>query len=53
MTYIETPDDVPQEWVDVFVEAWEKKRKEIGRGIAAPGTKVRAGLFAVFLEATE
>ena len=40
------PDDVPQEAVDAYVEAWEAKRKEIGRGIAEPGTKVRAGLSA-------
>ena len=35
------------EMVAVFTAAWEAKRKEIGRGIAPAGTKVRAGLEAV------
>lgn len=39
---------VTDEMVAAYAEAWEAKRKEIGRGIAAPGTKTRAGLEAVF-----
>lgn len=39
--------EVEQELVDAFVEAWEAKRAEVGRGIVPPGTKVRAGLAAV------
>lgn len=35
---------VTDEMVAAYAEAWEAKRKEIGRGIAAPGTKTRAGL---------
>ena len=37
-----------------YVEAWEAKRKEIGRGIAEPGAKSRAGIqaaLAVFEQA--
>lgn len=40
------PQDIPQEAVDAYIEAWEAERKKIGRGIAPPGTKVRAGLAA-------
>lgn len=36
--------------VVAFTEAWEKARKEIGRGIAPKGTKTRAGLTAAFAE---
>lgn len=38
-----------------YVEAWEAERKKIGRGIAPPGTKSRAGIIAalaVFREHT-
>lgn len=31
-----------------YVEAWEAARKKIGRGIAEPGTKSRAGITAAF-----
>lgn len=31
-----------------FTEAWEAERKKIGRGIAEPGTKTRAGIRAAF-----
>src|SRR6478735_3197088 len=34
--------------VEAYTEAWEAKRHEIGRGIAQPGTKTRAGLLAAF-----
>jgi len=37
---------VSDEAVAAFSEAWEAKRKEIGRGIAPEGTKTRAGLEA-------
>lgn len=40
--------EVTDEHVRLFTEAWEAKRKEIGRGIAPKGTKTRAGLRAVF-----
>lgn len=40
--------EVTDEHVRLFTEAWEAKRKEIGRGIAPKGTKTRAGLAAVF-----
>jgi len=33
--------------IEVLTEAWEAKRKEIGRGIAPKGTKVGAGIDAV------
>lgn len=39
-------DNIPQEAVDAFEEAWAAKRKEIGRGIAPKGIKTRAGLSA-------
>lgn len=38
-----------------YVEAWEAERKKIGRGVAEPGTKSRAGIIAalaVFREHT-
>lgn len=42
-----TPEErLPQKAVDAFKEAWEAERKKIGRGIAEPGTKTRAGLVA-------
>lgn len=41
--------EVTPEMIDAYVEAWEAKRQEIGDGDAAPGTKTRAGLEAVFL----
>lgn len=40
------PDKIPQEAVDAFKVAWEAERNIISRGIAAPGTKTRAGLAA-------
>ena len=40
------PDDIPQEVVDAYTEAWEAKRKEIVNGVEAFGTKTRAGLSA-------
>lgn len=33
--------------VEVFIEAWNTKRIEIGRGISPAGTKTRAGLEAI------
>jgi hypothetical protein len=33
--------------IEVFTEAWEAKRREIGRGIAPKGTKTGAGIDAV------
>lgn len=42
------PNDIPQEVVDAYTTAWKAKQKEIGRGIAPAGTKVRAGLTATF-----
>ena len=39
---------VTDEMIAAYAEAWEAKRKEIGRGIAEPGTKTRAALEAVF-----
>ena len=38
--------NIPQYAVDAFMEAWEAERKKIGRGIAEPGSKTRAGLSA-------
>jgi len=40
------PDTIPQEAIDAYTEAWEAERKKIGRGIAPPGTKTRAGISA-------
>lgn len=42
------PNDIPEEVVKSYMEAWEAKRKAIGRGIAPPDAKVRAGLSAAF-----
>lgn len=39
-----------EQLIEIFTIAWEAKRKEIGRGIADKGTKVGAGLDAVFAE---
>ena len=40
------PFGIPEEVVDVFIQAWGAERKKIGRGIAEPGSKTRAGLSA-------
>jgi len=40
------PFGIPEEVVDVFIQAWESERKKIGRGIGNPGSKTRAGLSA-------
>jgi hypothetical protein len=33
--------------IEIFTKAYDDKRKEIGRGIAPPGTKVGAGIDAL------
>lgn len=38
-----------EQMVGAFTEAWEAKRKEIGRGIAPKGTKTAAGLIAALV----
>lgn len=35
------------EMVQAFKDAWESEGRRIGRGIAAPGVKTKAGLRAV------